>query len=257
VGPMRALPGGARGHSEWQRRRAGGRSRTRAIRAGDARGAEPRGDQGLTAATVCKPLRVGRRLVLASTSPARLYLLREAGLDPEVIPSGVQEEGVAHLPAGEAVLVLSERKGRAVRAILGAGADAALIIACDSMLEFAGQIWGKPCSRAEVVSRWQRLRGREGHLHTGHFVLDCDTGRHAGAGDVARVRFGCPTDYEIAAYSDTREALEVAGPFTLEGRSAPWIESIEGNYGTVTGVSLAVLRRLLRELGIEMVDLWR
>jgi septum formation protein len=174
-----------------------------------------------------------------------------------VIPSQIDEGGVDHLPAGEAVLVLAERKARAVRDILGAGAGAALIVACDSMLEFAGEIWGKPDSRAEVVLRWQRMRGNAGLLHTGHFVLDSATGRHAGAGDVATVRFGCPTDYEIAAYSNTQEAMEVAGPFTLEGRSAPWIESIEGNYGTITGVSLAVVRRLLRELGIEVVDLWR
>jgi septum formation protein len=200
---------------------------------------------------------MGRRLVLASASPARLFLLRQAGLDPEVIPSHADEGGVNHLAAADAVLVLAERKGRAVAATLRASRDENVVVACDSMLEFAGQIWGKPDSPAEVVRRWQKMRGKTGLLHTGHFVLDCRTERHAAADDVAKVHFGDPSDYEIAAYAATKEAMDVAGPFTLEGRSAPWIESIEGNYGTITGVSLPVLRRLLRQLGMEVVDLWR
>jgi septum formation protein len=195
--------------------------------------------------------------VLASASTARWFLLREAGLDPEVIPSLVDEGGVDGLPAHEAVVVLAERKARAVAATLPRRAGEALVVGCDSMLEFAGEIWGKPDSPAEVRSRWRRMRGNSGLLHTGHFVLDCGAGRHASAGDVATVHFGDPSDYEIAAYSATEEAMYVAGPFTLEGRSAPWIESIDGNFGTITGLSLPVLRRLLRDLGIELVDLWR
>jgi septum formation protein len=139
---------------------------------------------------------------------------------------------------------------------VGSPADLPLVIGCDSLLEFDGSVWGKAASAEQVVGRWRLLRGRLGWLHTGHCVIDTATRSAAMATDTAKVRFGRPTDKEIEAYAATTEALAVAGPFTLEGRSAPWIDSIEGNYGTITGISLSLLRRLLNDLGVEIVDLW-
>lgn len=196
-----------------------------------------------------------RRLVLASASPARRFLLESAGLAPEVVVSHVPEDGVDHLPPAQAVAELAVRKGRAVAAQVSA-AGRPLVVACDSMLEFEGEAWGKASSGEEVVSRWKRLRGGRGLLHTGHFVLDTASGADAVETDTAVVHFGRPSDAEIAAYASTPESLQVAGPFTLEGRSAPWIDSIEGNYGTITGISLPVLRRLLDRLGTDLLDLW-
>jgi septum formation protein len=203
-------------------------------------------------------LAVNRRLILASASPARRQLLEWAGLSPDVAVSHVAEDGVDHLPAIEAVLVLAERKARAVAGGISARAriDPPIVVGCDSMLEFDGETWGKASSPADVVNRWRRLRGGRGLLHTGHCVVDTATGKEAAATDTALVRFGVPDDREIEAYSRTSEALQVAGPFTLEGRSAPWIESIDGNYGTITGISLALLRRLLADLNVEIIDLW-
>lgn len=201
-----------------------------------------------------------RRLVLASASPARRFLLESAGLHPEVMVSHVAEDGVDHLPPPDAVAELACRKGRAVARRLAdepsGAAGPPLIVACDSMLEFEGEAWGKVASGEEVVSRWKRLRGATGLLHTGHFVLDAASSSDAAETDTAVVHFGWPSDAEIAAYAGTAESLQVAGPFTLEGRSAPWIDSIEGNYGTITGISLPVLRRLLGRLGIDLLDLW-
>ncbi len=201
-----------------------------------------------------------RRLVLASASPARRFLLESAGLRPDVVVSHVPEDGVGHLPPAQAVVELAARKGRAVADRLttgpGAGGPGPLVVACDSMLEFEGEAWGKAASGEEVVSRWKRLRGSRGLLHTGHFVLDTSSGADAVETDTAVVHFGQPTDAEIAAYAATAESLQVAGPFTLEGRSAPWIDAIEGNYGTITGISLPVLRRMLGRLGIDLLDLW-
>ena len=194
--------------------------------------------------------------MLASASPARRFLLESAGLDPEVMVSHADETGTEHLPTVEAVEVLARRKAETVAARFGPSGDAPLVLACDSLLEFEGCSWGKPGSAAEVIDRWSRLRGRSGLLHTGHVLIDAASGTSAHETDTALVRFGLPTDEEIAAYSATPEALQVAGPFTLEGRSSPWIESIDGNYGTITGVSLAVLRRLLGRVGIAITDLW-
>ncbi len=196
-----------------------------------------------------------RRLVLASASPARRYLLESAGLKPEVVVSNVAEDGTGHLAPAEAVAALARRKGQAVAERLRP--TDALVLACDSMLEFGGECWGKASSSDEVVRRWRLLRGGRGLLHTGHFLLDACDGRHAGHTDTAVVHFGRPSDEEIEAYAATAESLQVAGPFTLEGRSAPWIDAIEGSYGTITGVSLAVVRDLLDQLGVRLIDLWQ
>ena len=171
--------------------------------------------------------------------------------------SDADEGGIEGIAPERAVLVLAERKARAVSGALGEiVGDPALVVGCDSMFEFGDELWGKPSSIEEVGRRWRLMRRSKGVLHTGHFVLDTSTGRHAGRTDSAVVHFGDPSDSEIAAYGRTAEAMAVAGPFTLEGRSAPWVVSIEGNYGTITGISLVVLRLLLGELGVELVDLW-
>jgi septum formation protein len=198
---------------------------------------------------------VPRRLVLASASPARLRLLRDAGLAPDVIVSGASEEGTDHLPPAEAVVVLARRKVAAVAGRLRDGEEA-LIIGCDSLLEFDGRARGRPPTPEAARLLWRQLRGRTGHLHTGHHLLDTATGAEAAATDTALVRFGSPTEREIDAYVTTGEPLHVAGGFTLEGFGAPWIDGIDGNYGTITGLSLPVLRHLLRQVGVELIDLW-
>lgn len=203
-----------------------------------------------------------RRLILASASPARRYLLESAGLRPEVMVSHVDEDGTDHLPAAEAVAVLAQRKGEAVVARVAPAAGdpdrdrGPLVVACDSMLEFGAETWGKAATAEEVIRRWKAMRGNRGLLHTGHYLADTASGAVALETDTAVVHFAQPTDEEILAYAATAESRQVAGPFTLEGRSAPWIDSIEGNYGTITGISLPVLRRLLDRLGIGIVELW-
>ena len=196
-----------------------------------------------------------RRLILASASPARLRVLQWAGLAPEVTVSGVDEEVTDDVPAVDAVLLLARRKATTVAARLTEG-DTALVIGCDSLLEFDGRAEGKPASVAAATSLWRKLRTGTGWLHTGHCLIDTGRGVEAAATDTALVRFGDPTDAEIDAYVATGEPLQVAGGFTLEGFGAAWIDSIDGNYGTITGLSVPVLGGLLRQLGIEIVDLW-
>lgn len=193
------------------------------------------------------------RLVLASASPSRLRLLEGAGLRPEVIVSNVPEDGVDHLRPPEAALLLARRKAEAVAEKIE---GPALVIGCDSILELAGAAFGKPSDPDEARSRWHQMRRSEGVLHTGHCIIDTGSGAQAARTDSAKVRFGDPTDAEIDAYVATGEPLRVAGAFTLEGLSSPWIDSIDGNYGTVTGISVPLIRSLLSELNVEIVDLW-
>jgi septum formation protein len=227
-----------------------------------------------------------RRLVLASASPARLALLRSAGLAPDVVVSGVSEEGVDGLPAADAVRVLAERKADAVAGRLGgaavdaaggdgagdevrdavgdvagraagrAGGPAPLVLACDSLLSIDGEVRGKPASADEARAWWQTQRGRSGVLATGHALVDLATRRRASGVAETVVRFGCPTDAEIDAYIATGEPLAVAGACTIEGYGAPFVAGIEGDHGTVMGLSLPRLRGLLADLGIAITDLW-
>ncbi|MDY0814963.1 nucleoside triphosphate pyrophosphatase [Kitasatospora purpeofusca] len=194
-----------------------------------------------------------RSLVLASASPARLGLLRQAGLDPHVVVSGVDEDALTAATPAELALVLAEAKAKAVAATLTEGE---LVIGCDSVLELDGQALGKPADEAEALARWQAMRGRSGVLRTGHCVIDTATGRQASSTASTTVRFGTPDDAEIAAYIATGEPLHVAGAFTLDGRSAPFVEGIDGDPGNVIGLSLPLLRGLLSELGVRITDLW-
>jgi septum formation protein len=201
-----------------------------------------------------------RRLVLASASPARVALLRAAGLAPEVMVSDVAEDGVAGLAAAEAARTLAERKAEAiVRRLAGTtlpGHPAPLVVGCDSLLEIDGELRGKPKSADEVRSWWRVQRGRSGVLTTGHAVVDLASGRRTSGVASTVVRFGCPSDAEIEAYIATGEPLAVAGACTIEGYGAPFVAGIDGDHGTVIGLSLPLLRILLAEVGIAITDLW-
>ncbi|WP_037575635.1 nucleoside triphosphate pyrophosphatase [Phaeacidiphilus oryzae] len=196
---------------------------------------------------------IRRTLVLASASPARLGLLRQAGLDPRVEVSGVDEDALSAPTPGELAQILAEAKAEAVASLQ---AEPTLVIGCDSVLDLDGEALGKPGQPAEALRRWQSMRGREGVLRTGHCVIDTATGGRAGATASTTVRFGSPTDEEIAAYVASGEPLNVAGAFTLDGRSAPFIDGIDGDPGNVIGLSLPLLRGLLAKLGVRITDLW-
>jgi septum formation protein len=191
-------------------------------------------------------------LVLASASPARLALLRSAGLDPKVMVSGVDERSFSAGTTAELAGVLARAKAGAVAARL----DRGLVIGCDSILDLDGRARGKPASAADAAARWREISGRTGTLVTGHCVIDAGTGREATAVAATTVRFGTPSAEEIAAYVASGEPLTVAGAFTLGGRGGWFIDGIEGDHGNVIGISLPLLRRLLAELGVAVPALW-
>ena len=196
------------------------------------------------------------RLVLASQSPARLATLRAAGLAPEVVLSGVDEDAVTLTDPAELSLELARRKASAVASALPAGDGAALVVGCDSVLELDGAPHGKPGSAAEAVARWRSMRGRSGVLHTGHWVVDTGSGRAVGRGASTVVHFAALADGEVEAYIASGEPLHVAGAFTLDGLGGAYVTGIEGDPHNVVGISLPLLRELLGELGVVWHTLW-
>ncbi|SDU81525.1 septum formation protein [Microlunatus sagamiharensis] len=198
------------------------------------------------------------RLVLASASPARLATLRAAGLDPEVVVSGVDESGVTAEQPAALVAELARLKAEAVDATLVLDDRVTVLVGCDSMLELDGQAYGKPHDPASAVERWGRMRGRSGVLHTGHHVLVHARGERLVRAEVGSttVHFADLDDDEVAAYVATGEPLEVAGSFTVDGLGGAFVERIEGDHHNVVGISLPLLRTVLRSLGVRWSDLW-
>ena len=219
-------------------------------------------------------------LLLASASPARRSTLRAAGVEPLVRVSSVDEDAVvaaAETASGEALeaadvaLLLARAKAEDVVAALEvddafgeADADLAhgiLVLGCDSVLEIDGAVHGKPSDAVEASARWRVMRGRSGVLHTGHWLVDLREPDAGGAGGMVGgtastvVHFADLDDAEIAAYVATGEPLRVAGAFTLDGLGGPYVSGIEGDPSNVIGVSLPLLRELVRELGLAWHDL--
>ncbi len=193
-----------------------------------------------------------RSFVLASGSPARLRLLRDAGFDPKVVVSGVDEDAVEAATTQELVLRLAELKAEAVADPAGEG----LVVGCDSLLEFDGQALGKPDSPGQARQWLVAMRGKCGTLFTGHCVIDETTGKRASGVAGTTVRFGVTTDAELDAYLSHPEVMEVAGAFTIDGRSAPFVDGVDGDPGNVIGLSLPLLRNLLADMDVTITDLW-
>ena len=199
------------------------------------------------------------RFVLASQSPARLALLRAAGVEPERMVSGVDEDAFDAASPAELALQLAIAKAQTVAAKVGADA---VIVGCDSILDFEGRALGKPADLAEARERWLRMRGKDGVLVTGHCVVDTRPGADPDDWKVAidvsptMVRFADVTEAELDAYLATGEPLHVAGAFTLDGLGGWFVESIVGDPSNVIGLSLPLLRRLLTEVGVSVPELW-
>lgn len=211
------------------------------------------------------------RVCLASTSPARLMLLRQAGIEPVTRAPATDEDAVAAqataergtpLPPAELVLLLARAKAADVAHRLSAEDPAfdGLVIGGDSMFALDGQVYGKPYTAEEATRRWREMRGATGILHSGHSIFRVEPGtepREATAVAEAAVSFAADiSDDEIAAYVATGEPLHVAGAFTVDSLGGAFITRVDGDPSTVVGMSLSTIRRLAAELGVTWTDLW-
>ena len=197
-----------------------------------------------------------RRIILASASPSRKRLLESAGISPEIYVSGVDEEDpdLLSLKPSEMVIALAIMKAHTVRNSHPVGENA-LVIGCDSTFEFNGQNLGKPLTREAAIERALMMRGKSGYLHTGHSVIDTAQDIEVSDISTSKVTFADMTDREIEDYVASGEPLQVAGGFTLDGRSAPFITHVDGDPSGIIGLSLPTLRKIMINLGVEWGDL--
>ncbi|MEY3182007.1 MAG: hypothetical protein RL583_1167 [Actinomycetota bacterium] len=193
------------------------------------------------------------RIVLASASVSRRRLLESAGLIPTIMVSHVDEETDffnAMTPA-DMVIALAITKAHTIREQID---FPAIIIGCDSTFEFDSQSLGKPATPEIAIERASRVRGNTGLLHTGHCIIDTTKDKEISSIVTTKVTFDDMTDAEIADYVATGEPLHVAGGFTLDGFSSPFIPSIEGDYTNVVGISMPFVRKAFEQLGYSWPD---
>ena len=205
------------------------------------------------------------RVVLASASPGRRMVLRQAGIDPFVIVSGVDEDAVIAgqgpdaAPGDVANALAAAKSGQVVANLKPSIASDCVVIGCDSMLFIDGALRGKPDSVADARWQWESMRGRQGVLHSGHCVIRLRDGsvthREVETG-ATTVNFGKPSDDELTAYLATGESLKVAGAFTIDGLGGWFVEGIEGDPSNVIGLSLPTMRRLFTRVGLSIAGLW-
>lgn len=201
------------------------------------------------------------KFILASKSPARHAVLVAAGVDPEVIVSGVNEEVIlqqmAGSPASDQVLAVARAKAERVAGDLPEDARPSIVIGCDSMFAMNGEVRGKPVDSADAVTRLKQMRGNTGVLLTGHWIINSETAAHVGGVASTTVTIGQISDAEIDAYVGTGEPLQVAGSFTIDGLGGWFVDRIDGDHTNVIGISLPLVRTLLRELDVDIAStLW-
>jgi septum formation protein len=205
------------------------------------------------------------RVVLGSASPGRLKVLRQAGIDPLVMVSGVDEDlltaGLGSDASADAVVsALAAAKAEQVAAELNSAVAAdCVVIGCDSMLYIDGRLCGKPQSVAAAVSQWGLMAGRSGQLYTGHCLLRLSGGaitHHEVESACTTVHFAAPASADLQAYVASGEPLRVAGGFTVDGLGGWFIDGVEGDPSNVIGVSLPLLRLLVQRVGLSVAALW-
>jgi septum formation protein len=205
------------------------------------------------------------RVVLGSASAGRLKVLRQAGVDPLVVVSGVDEDAViaalgSNTSPGDVVRILAQAKADQVAASLDdAVAADCVVIGCDSMLYIDGRLVGKPASADAARSQWRSMGGRSGQLYTGHCLLrliDGKASQRASESGCTTVHFAQPTAADLEAYIGSGEPLAVAGGFTLDGLGGWFVDRIEGDPSNVIGLSLPLTSSLLQRVGLSVSELW-
>jgi len=196
--------------------------------------------------------------VLASASKARQKLLDQIALRHKVIVSDFDETQLQEPdPILKVKLLAKGKADSALKKLIEenhALNTYQALLGCDSLFEFKGEIFEKPINKEQLISRWQRMSGQFGFLHTGHTLIIGNFDSTSNMFEItetikktisSRVYFSNLEDWEIKSYVDSLEPLYCAGGFALEGIGGKYIEKIEGCFSNVMGLSLPWLRKNL------------
>lgn len=184
------------------------------------------------------------RVVLASASPRRRALLRQIGLEADVVPSTVDEAA-----GGDEPEVAAERLARRKAAEVAARVPDAVVIGADTIVAAGGEVLGKPRDAGEARAMLRRLSGRPHEVWTGVAVVAPGGAIRSAVGH-ATVWMRALDEREIAAYVASGEGMDKAGAYGIQGRAALFVERIDGDYFAVVGLPLVTLGRLLAEAGV-------
>lgn len=198
-------------------------------------------------------------VILASNSPARLMLLKTQKINPIVIPSDINEKEIEEsLKDASIINIVQELSIAKAKYVLENNVSLAegILIAADSMLEFENKPYGKPLTAESAIQRWENMRGKSGTLHTGHTIIRLDNKQSISKVVSTKVFFANIDDEEIIDYVATTEPLNVAGAFTIDSLGAAFISKVEGDHSNVIGLSLPIVREMVKELGLSWTKMW-
>ena len=184
----------------------------------------------------------GRKVVLASASPRRRAILRQVGVEPEVCAVDIEE--IKELSGHMDEEALTVRNATMKAQAAAEKYDDALVIAADTIVVLEGQIFGKPADEAEAKGMLSLLSGRVHQVYTGICLIDTRSGRSISGADICQVTFSRLSNQIIDEYVADGEPMDKAGAYAIQGKGALLVDKIDGDYYTVMGLSLTLLRQL-------------
>ena len=209
--------------------------------------------------------------VLASASKARQKLLDQIALRHKVIVSDFDETQLQEPdPILKVKLLAKGKADSALKKLIEenhALNTYQALLGCDSLFEFKGEIFEKPINKEQLISRWQRMSGQSGFLHTGHYLISLDNSKfdmesisknNSCEGVVStKIEFMNLSNFEINKYASTSEPYNCAGGFAIEGNGGLFIKKIDGCFSNVIGLSLPWLKNNLEKFGLSRLLLDR
>jgi len=190
-----------------------------------------------------------KTIILASASPRRKELLEKIGLRFKVEPSNYEEDMRSELEPHEFARKISLEKAK----VVASKHKNAIVIAADTFIIFGGQILGKPHTEKEARKMLETISGKPHSVITGFSIIDTGTSKTLSKSVETKIYIRKLTLAEIDAYVKSKEPLDKAGAYAIQGLGAVFVEKIEGDYFNVIGLPLSALTEALKEFGISVL----
>lgn len=193
-----------------------------------------------------------KNIILASGSPRRRELLEQIGVTFQVLPSQAEE----NITGKEPGITVEELSSLKCRDIYEKTEGDVLVIGADTVVAAKGQILGKPSDEADAIAMLKHLQGDTHEVYTGVTVMirEGDSEKSCTFHEITEVTFYPMTEEEIRGYAETKEPMDKAGAYGIQGKSAVFVKGISGDYNNVVGLPLAGLYQELKNMGIEIKE---